>query len=98
MSTSRTSARADAAVFDREEDEALGSRKRTHDDKIRYNGRDSLGKSERKGKRQKASGSIVEDWVPGHGIDPIPWIRRADRITANAGFRRVCIIKLIGRC
>ena len=66
MSTSRTSARADAAVFDREEDEALGSRKRTHDDKIRYNGRDSLGKSERKGKRQKASGSIVKDCVPGH--------------------------------
>ena len=98
MSTSGTSARADAAAFDREEDEALGSRKRTHDDRIRYNRRDSLGKSERKGKRGKASGSIVEDWVPGHGIDPIPWIRRADRITANAGFRCVCIVKLIGRC
>lgn len=87
LSTAEISVRADTAAFDRDEDEALGSRKRTHDDRIRYNGRDSSGKSERKGKRGKASGSIVEDWVPGHGIDPIPWVRRSDKITANAGFR-----------
>ena len=87
LSTAGVFARVDTAAFDGSEGGALGSRKRTYDDRIRYNGREPVGRSERKGKKAKVSGSIVEDWIPGPGIDPIPWVRRADILTANAGFR-----------
>ncbi|KAL6718534.1 hypothetical protein ACLMJK_004626 [Lecanora helva] len=58
-------------------DANLGSRKRTHDDAI-------------KGSRKNQAhnhGSILYEWRPLQGMDPVPWLKRTDLITANAGFR-----------
>lgn len=60
-------------------DENLGNRKRTYDDSI-------------KGRRKTFThnnGSILHEWSPAPGMDPIPWLQRTDMITANAGFRFV---------
>ena len=60
-------------------DENLGNRKRTHDDAI-------------KGSKKNVAhnnGSILHDWRPVPGMDPVPWLHRTDIITANAGFRFV---------
>lgn len=65
------------------DDGALGNRKRTHNDEI---------KGEKIRPRKKAgfgqaNGSVLSEWVPGQDTDPLPWLRRSDTITANAGFR-----------
>ena len=67
------------------DDGALGSRKRTHNDEI---------KGEKVRPRKKAgfgqaNGSVLPEWAPGQDTDPLPWLRRSDTITANAGFRSV---------
>lgn len=67
------------------DDGALGSRKRTHYDEIKgekipLHKKPSLG---------QVDGSILPEWVPGKDTDPLPWLRRSDTITANAGFRLV---------
>lgn len=66
-------------------DGALGNRKRTYNDEI---------KSESTRPRKKAgfgqaNGSVLSEWVPGQDTDPLPWLRRSDTITVNAGFRLV---------
>ena len=58
-------------------DENLGNRKRTHDDHI---------KGRKKGLTHN-NGSILADWRPLPGMDPVPWLNRTDIITPNAGFR-----------
>ena len=71
------------------QDDALGSRKRTHDDNIKAN----LGAAKRftakgkKGPGVKPTGSILPEWVPAPDIDATPWLQRTGTITANAGFR-----------
>lgn len=60
-------------------DENLGNRKRTRDDSI---------KGQKKGSPHN-NGSILHDWRPASGMDPIPWLSRTSLITANAGFRSV---------
>ena len=75
-----SSTNSDTSVLDVGGDDALGSRKRTYDDNVK-SARD------RKGKRGKALGPILKDWVPADGVDPIPWVRRLDKLTANSGFR-----------
>lgn len=60
-------------------DENLGNRKRTHDDSI---------KGRKKGNVTN-NGSILHDWKPISGMDPVPWLQKTDMITANAGFRSV---------
>ena len=67
------------------DDGALGNRKRNYNDEI---------KGERLRPRKKAgfgqaNGSVLPEWAPGQNTDPLPWLRRSDTITANAGFRSV---------
>ena len=67
------------------DDGALGNRKRTYDDEIKYENF----QTRRKAGFGKANGSILPEWLPGPDTDPLPWLRRSDTITANAGFRSV---------
>lgn len=67
------------------EDGALGSRKRTHNDEIKG----EKVRSRKKAGFGQANGSVLPEWVPGQDTDPLPWLRRSDTITANAGFRSV---------
>lgn len=74
-----------ASAFLPYDDGALGNRKRTHNDEL---------KGEKVRPRKKAGfgqadGSVLPEWVPGQETDPLPWLRRSDTITANAGFRSV---------
>ena len=64
-------------------DENLGSRKRTHDDSIKGQMRCST----------HNNGSILHEWRPIAGADPVPWLRRIDTITVNAGYRSVHSLK-----
>ncbi len=67
------------------DDVALGNRKRTHNDEIK-------GEKVRPHKKAgfgQANGSILPEWSPGPATNPVPWLRRSDTITANAGFRSV---------
>ena len=60
-------------------DENLGSRKRTYDDSIKSSKKNVV----------HNNGSILHEWRPMPGMDPVPWLQRTDTITANAGFRLV---------
>ena len=67
------------------DDGVLGNRKRTHNDeikggKVRSRKKDGFG---------QANGSVLHEWVAGQKTDPLPWLRRSDTITKNAGFRSV---------
>lgn len=66
------------------QDKALGNGRRTHDDFIK-GGSGPWGKA--KGKKAKATGPILQEWVPNPGIDATPWLQRSGILTANAGFR-----------
>ena len=74
-----------ASTFVPYSDEALGSRKRTHDDEIKAGGV----RHRKKNGFGQANGSVLPEWAPGQNIDPLPWLRRSDTITANTGFRSV---------
>ena len=63
-------------------DFSLGNRKRNHDDEIRGPGRPG-----QKGKAGTPSGYLLESWIPDRSTDPLPWLRRPEYITAQAGFR-----------
>ena len=58
-------------------DENLGNRKRTYDDSIKGSKKNSA----------HNNGSILRNWAPTPDVDPIPWLRRAETFTTNAGFR-----------
>lgn len=67
------------------DDGALGNRKRTYNDEIK-------GEKVRPHKKSgfgQANGSVLPEWVPDQDTDPLPWLRRSDTMTANAGFRSV---------
>ncbi|KAL8821433.1 MAG: hypothetical protein Q9223_000536 [Gallowayella weberi] len=66
-----------------EQAEALGNRKRTHDDEIKG---EAIKMSVR-GRKPPASGSLLRDWKPLQNVNPTPWIVDDHRATANAGFR-----------
>ncbi|KAL9034864.1 MAG: hypothetical protein Q9180_005173 [Flavoplaca navasiana] len=63
--------------------EALGNRKRTHEDEIKG----EAVKVSMKGHKPKSSGSVLREWQCSESIDPIPWLIDNHRLTANAGFR-----------
>ncbi|CAO1598526.1 hypothetical protein XANCAGTX0491_002288 [Xanthoria calcicola] len=63
--------------------EALGNRKRTHEDEIK--GEAAQGSI--KGYKPKSSGSVLREWQCSENIDPIPWLIDDHRFTANSGFR-----------
>ncbi|KAL9585559.1 MAG: hypothetical protein Q9212_001453 [Teloschistes hypoglaucus] len=63
--------------------EALGNRKRTHNDEIVGQARANA-----KGKKQPvANGSILGQWVAHGSTDPTPWLVDDHRLTENPGFR-----------
>ncbi|KAL9097358.1 MAG: hypothetical protein Q9163_006360, partial [Psora crenata] len=64
-------------------DLSLGNRKRTYDDGIKGDIRDL----ERQRKSGIPSGSLLKEWIPDHGTNPTPWLKRAKYIDAHAGFR-----------
>ncbi|KAL8849673.1 MAG: hypothetical protein Q9221_005363 [Calogaya cf. arnoldii] len=64
--------------------EALGNRKRTHEDEIKG---EAVKVSVKKGHKAKSSGSVLRAWQCSESIDPIPWIVEDHRSTANSGFR-----------
>lgn len=67
-------------------DEALGNRKRTHDDIIKNEKVRSQTKNlARRG--ATVNGSLLQEWLPDRVTDPTPWLRRTGTMTANAGFR-----------
>lgn len=75
----------DASVSLPYDDGALGNRKRTYNDEI---------KGEKVRPRKKAgfgqaNGCVLPEWEPHQDTDPLPWLRRSDTITVNAGFRSV---------
>ena len=74
-----------ASAFLPHDDGALGNRKRTRDDEIKG----EKVRSRKKTGFGQANGSVLPEWVPGQATDPVPWLRRSDTITANAGFRSV---------
>lgn len=67
------------------EDGALGNRKRTHDDEIKG----EIVRPRKGAGFGQANGSVLPEWLPLHNTDPLPWLRRSDTMTANAGFRSV---------
>ncbi|KAL8774536.1 MAG: hypothetical protein Q9209_000909 [Squamulea sp. 1 TL-2023] len=63
--------------------EALGNRKRTHEDEIK-------GQAVRvavKAQKPISSGSVLREWQSFENIDPTPWLVDDHRFTANSGFR-----------
>lgn len=69
------------------DDGALGNRKRTYNDEIK-------GEQVRPRKKAgfgQANGSVLPEWVPSQDTDPLPWLRRSDKITADVGFRSVLL-------
>lgn len=67
------------------DDGALGNRKRTHNDEIKG---EKL-RSHKKGGFGQANGCVLPEWVAGQKTNPLPWLRRSNTITENAGFRSV---------
>lgn len=74
---------ANASAYLPHDDGALGNRKRNHDDEIKG----EKVRSRKKAGFGQANGSVLPEWVPSQNTDPVPWLRRSDHITANAGFR-----------
>lgn len=77
----------DATTFVPYDDGALGNRKRNYNDEIK-------GEQVRPRKKAgfgQANGSVLPEWVPSQDTDPLPWLRRSDKITANFGFRFVLL-------
>ncbi|KAL8801289.1 MAG: hypothetical protein Q9182_004554 [Xanthomendoza sp. 2 TL-2023] len=66
-----------------EQAEALGNRKRTHDDEIKG----EAIKLPVRGRKPPASGSLLRNWKPLENTNPTPWIIDDHPATANAGFR-----------
>ena len=58
--------------------DSLGSRKRTHDDRIKGSGGRGAARS---------ALSLLDEWRPGRNVDPLPWLRRSEYITARPGLR-----------
>ncbi|KAI4256610.1 MAG: hypothetical protein L6R42_006115 [Xanthoria sp. 1 TBL-2021] len=63
--------------------EALGNRKRTHEDEIKG----EAVKVSMNGYKPKSSGSVLREWQCSENIDPIPWLIDNHRSTAKSGFR-----------
>ncbi|KAL8692879.1 MAG: hypothetical protein Q9218_002172 [Villophora microphyllina] len=62
--------------------EALGNRKRTHDDDIV-----GAAPASNKGKKPAVNGSLLQHWVPRGNTNPTPWLNDDHRVTENPGFR-----------
>ncbi|KAL8967595.1 MAG: hypothetical protein Q9183_002841 [Haloplaca sp. 2 TL-2023] len=62
--------------------EALGNRKRTHDDTIK-----GMAPLKATKKRDASNGSLRHEWKPYGNINPTPWIVDDPSITENPGFR-----------
>ena len=67
------------------QNDALGSRKRTYDDEIKV----ALPRPppRRKGKGGPSNGSLSSEWIPDRGKDPTPWLVRSTLRTESPGFR-----------
>ncbi|KAL8729939.1 MAG: hypothetical protein Q9166_004384 [cf. Caloplaca sp. 2 TL-2023] len=69
--------------FNPDQAEALGNRKRTHEDEIK-------GEAIRvpvKGKKPTPNGSLLQEWRPRGNADSTPWLIVDHRATKNSGFR-----------
>jgi non-canonical poly(A) RNA polymerase PAPD5/7 len=69
----------------RDPDDALGSRKRTHDDVIKDPPEKMI--RSRRSFLEISSGSLLDPWLPGINSNPIPWLDRSARRCENMGFR-----------
>ncbi|KAK4695630.1 hypothetical protein P7C71_g2156, partial [Lecanoromycetidae sp. Uapishka_2] len=68
------------------QDDALGNRKRTHNDVIKGTSSRPM-PNVKKGSMVKQTGSLLQEWVPSPVVDPTPWLQRTGLLTTNAGFR-----------